>query len=305
MTQLSKVTKMAPDKHEDIRYYVYWVKENTPYCGSWRDEEWTCLRNVVQGASVHSNSDLVAEYYRFRTRPRAARRFRRSIRNVASKSVSRSVAGYDAILSGFYTDPSPGTSDITAMSVEENVVFECKDYVPSFVLDISDDALLSLPPLPVRLLLSNLLAKDPTQRAKARNALLSFPDPSSVAEAVLMEFDRTGQSELLLHLKALLEDVGPRAWDALKTLADSGRDECALFVGPIASCPGVQEAQRVEALRAIASNPSHVVRSRIYEYLGELTRGEVKAVLDVLAKDPDAEIRKEARLRLSSLDDDL
>ncbi|MGO9469874.1 MAG: hypothetical protein ACLQVF_37710 [Isosphaeraceae bacterium] len=152
---------------------------------------------------------------------------------------------------------------------------------------------------------SGLLVQDPARRKLTRLWLLSNADPHSVCEAAFEEYDRTGQGELLLHARGLLEDFGPGTWDALKQIAGSGREECELFIGPIVRCSGVRETERIEALQSLASNPSPFVRSRLYEYLGQLTHQGKRAVLDVLAKDPDFEISEEAAHRLSSLDEDL
>lgn len=157
--------------------------------------------------------------------------------------------------------------------------------------------------LSVHDLFSSLVAGSPAQRKQARNSLLSF-EPAELVAVALSDYDRVGNSEILLHLRSVLEDLGRRAWNSLKKIAESGREECELFIRPIFQCAQVQATDRIAALRSIAINPSPSVRSRLYEFLRELRLDDQKALLDVLAKDPDSEIRAEAVEWLSSLNED-
>jgi hypothetical protein len=151
--------------------------------------------------------------------------------------------------------------------------------------------------------LSSLVGGNPAKRKQARISLLKF-DPAELVVAALSHYDRIGNTEVLLHLRSLLEDLGARAWDSLTTIAESGREECELFIEPIVRCATVQDADRIAALRSLAINPSPSVRSRLYEYLWQFKPEHQKAILEVLLKDPDCDISAEAAHWLSSLNED-
>jgi hypothetical protein len=283
---------------------AYWHCESTPYSASRQDDPATSLLTVIHSSSAYSHSNRIAEFDRFRSpRERVPKRFWRSIRSLPS--AIGSAVEYQTMLPSRLSDPSPNTADVPERATRENLILEWQDGVRSFELDAIIDKSAYWVYVNMRSLFSKLRSNDPARRARIRNAVLSCGDPSLVAEAALAEYERTGQSELLLYGRALLEDFGSAAWDALKKIANSGREECELFVGPIVNCPGVEESERVQAVRALASNPNAIVRSCIYEYLGQFTREGTKAVLDILAKDPDSEISDEACRRLSSLSEGL
>lgn len=154
----------------------------------------------------------------------------------------------------------------------------------------------------VRLYFPRLLNASPADRKKIRGFLLGVAEPRSLWRYAFQEYDRTGKEAFLLHTLSLLEDFGERAWPALKEIANSKREECELFSGAIARCPGVPRLEKIEALRMLASNPSSFVRSGLIEKLSELPSDVARPVLEALSKDNDPDIGKEAREGLMSLD---
>jgi len=149
------------------------------------------------------------------------------------------------------------------------------------------------------MLFRTLVSGNPSQRKHARAALSNIEDLPRLATVAFRCYDRSGDSEILFHLRGILENRKEDAWDSLKSIANVGREECELFIAPVVRCPGVSDAERSHALRALASNPSPLVRSRIFEYVSELPREPARMVLDILAKDPDSEIKAEAERLLS------
>jgi hypothetical protein len=160
----------------------------------------------------------------------------------------------------------------------------------------------SAPEIAVRLYLPRLVSASPADRKRIRTFLLRLAEPTSLWRFAFEEYDRTGKEDFLLHALSLLEDIGPMAWPALREIAKSKRDECELFSAIIARCPGVSKAEKIEALRALASNSSRFVRSGLLEKITQLPSDVARPVLEVLSKDEESEIATEARRGLSSLE---
>ncbi len=154
----------------------------------------------------------------------------------------------------------------------------------------------------VRLYFPRLVNASPADRKKIRGFLLGVAEPRSLWRYAFQEYDRTGKEFFLLHTLSLLEDFGERAWPALREIASSKRDECELFSGAIARCPGVPRLEKIETLGMLASNPSSFVRSGLFEKLSQLPSDVARPILETLSKDNDPDIREEARDGLGSLD---
>ncbi len=150
----------------------------------------------------------------------------------------------------------------------------------------------------VRMLLPHLLSETPRRRNKIREFILRISDPRSLSRVFFQEYERTCKSELLLHVRSMLEDYGDSAWPALKEIANSRREECELFVGPIARFGKAPEMERLEALRALSLNPSKFVRSSVLEHIGCFSGETARSILRILNQDPDPDVRDEAGERL-------
>jgi hypothetical protein len=151
----------------------------------------------------------------------------------------------------------------------------------------------------LRLVLLTLLSKDAKLRRNARATLLVHADPRALVEAAVQEYDQSGRSEILLHLRGILEDLGTSAWGALEAIAATMRNECELFVATIIKCPGVPDREMLRALRDVAANPSREVRAVIFEYLDCLPSRLAVDILHDLATDTDPEIAEDAVRLLS------
>lgn len=154
----------------------------------------------------------------------------------------------------------------------------------------------------IRYYLPRLVSASPKERKEIRNVLFRFAEPRSLWRYAFKEYDRTRREAYLLHALSLLEDFGESSWPALKEIANSKREECELFSGAIARCPGVPKVEKIGALLALASNPSSFVRSGLFEKLSQLPSDVVRPVLEALSRDDDPEISEEAREGLRALD---
>lgn len=154
----------------------------------------------------------------------------------------------------------------------------------------------------VRYYLPRLVSASPKERKEIRNVLFRFAEPRSLWRYAFKEYDRTRREAYLLHALSLLEDFGESSWPALKEIANSKREECELFSGAIARCPGVPKVEKIGALLALASNPCSFVRSGLFEKLSQLPSDVVRPILEALSRDDDPEIGEEAREGLRALD---
>jgi hypothetical protein len=126
--------------------------------------------------------------------------------------------------------------------------------------------------------------------------------PEAIVRTAFAEYDRTGREAFLLHAAALLETFAKEAWQALLRVARSGRPETELFLGLIARCPEVTNAERTSAFGILATHPSPAVRLGLLEHLPALGPDNERALLrDLALGDPDPDIKAEAADRLSTL----
>ncbi len=147
--------------------------------------------------------------------------------------------------------------------------------------------------------LTKLVNAGPGKRQPLRQLLLQFADPRMLAQSAFEAYGETANDAYLLHARSLLEAWGTTAWEALLWIAENHRADCELYVGVIARFQGMSEAERSKVLRLLAKSPSASVRSVLLERHTELPAQHQRAIVEIMADDPDPEIRAEARERLN------
>jgi HEAT repeat protein len=113
----------------------------------------------------------------------------------------------------------------------------------------------------------------------------------------LEQFRRHGYEARLIAAASLLAEFGSDSWPALRSFAKSGAPECEAFVGVIAGLQGVPQMDRLMTLTDLAKNPDPNTRSRVLEVLEELGLGDIRPVLEALARPeaPEDSAREAAR----------
>ncbi len=125
--------------------------------------------------------------------------------------------------------------------------------------------------------------------------------PHEILEIGFTEYDSTCAERCLTGMIALLERAGEAAWPALRTLANSKREEIEMFVALVAGCRDVPAYERAAVLISWAFNAADCVRREIlYNLDGIISEQHCITILKILGADLVADIREEARDLLES-----
>jgi hypothetical protein len=101
------------------------------------------------------------------------------------------------------------------------------------------------------------------RRSPEFSLLVSRATAREILAVALKQYERYGYEGRLSLAADLLSEMGDEGWKALRELCDTSRPECAYFVDAIAASRGVRRADRVDALRRLASNPDPEVRAGV------------------------------------------
>lgn len=128
------------------------------------------------------------------------------------------------------------------------------------------------------------------------NILHTTLSPDEIIEIGFAEYDATMNERCLIGMVSLLSRLGAEAWPALRTLADSKREEIELFVSLVANCKDVPTHERAAVLVSWAFNAADCVRrALLYNIDGPLPDHDGLTILTILATDVVDDIREEAR----------
>jgi hypothetical protein len=150
------------------------------------------------------------------------------------------------------------------------------------------------PDVVAELLLPEFSRCNPEERERLIETLVLASSPEAVLREGLIQHERHGGEQYLEAAAAVLERFGARSFPALSQLTASGREECERFIFPIAFLEGVPRPARIDLLAKLASSPHWLVRRRVLEAAGHFAPREADPILEILANDPDEELREAA-----------
>ena len=156
----------------------------------------------------------------------------------------------------------------------------------------------------VKAVVRALLHAQPATRNTLYAVLIRCCSPDDVLDASLQCYADNARERYLQIARSVVERMGSAAWPALRRFSKSGRWECRYFVDLIAGCENVSESERLVAINSLIQNPFVEVRSRIVESLEEFSEQDQMVIVSTLARDADEDIREQADLWLSNLEQD-
>jgi hypothetical protein len=110
--------------------------------------------------------------------------------------------------------------------------------------------------------------------------------PETILNTALNEYRTSGGERYLSMAVSILQNMGDKAWPALRDLARSAPQEAELFVPIIADFINVALTERINALTHLAASRHANVRAAVLENLTELPKERVNAIVRILTNTP-------------------
>jgi len=145
---------------------------------------------------------------------------------------------------------------------------------------------------------SRLLRASDSTMNRLFDLLRTHSDADSILNATLKEARNHGGERPWSMALSLFVDIGEAAWPALCRIAKMPGDDCVLFIGAIAQCPGISESERLSALEDLAKNLDESVRWEVLSEADLLPSSIRRELLQVMAEDPSPAIRDAVRSEL-------
>jgi hypothetical protein len=101
------------------------------------------------------------------------------------------------------------------------------------------------------------------RRSQEFSLLVSLAEASEILDVALKQYDQYGYEGRLSLAADLLSEMGDEGWRVMRGFCETNRPECYYFVDAVAAFRGVRRAQRIGALKQLASNPDPEVRAAV------------------------------------------
>jgi len=178
-----------------------------------------------------------------------------------------------AIRSGPMSDPDRESceSDKVVENFERRYAFDPEGAVSRLLRQVTSwegGTTLGVSPVQVAaILMSHLPGAAYGRQNLLVDALKRFASPRAIVQGALTVSHTPSGPDVLEAAAGLLEHYASDAWPTLEQLAFSDRPECRYFVRQIATCEGISEYLRIQALARLALNPDPDTRREVAEAL--------------------------------------
>ena len=130
-------------------------------------------------------------------------------------------------------------------------------------------------------------------------AIETFSQASEICDVAVERTKSEGTEFWLATAATILENMGRRAWPALRGFVRRHPDLAELFVRPVAWCEGVAIQDRIDTLNELARRGNRETRQRILEAALELPLESGRQLLNTLAGTVGDDVSHDARSMLS------